>query len=60
MSNGLTPEDMVTDIENHASDKMNDWERKFVRDIGDKLDKGRTLSEKQIAKLQAIYEDHVG
>lgn len=60
MFDPASPAEMVADIKQHAKEKLNDWERNFVRDIGDKLDKNWTLSEKQINKLRAIYEDHVG
>jgi hypothetical protein len=56
----MTPAEMLADINEHAQPRLNEWERDFVRDIGKKLDKAWTLSEKQIAKLKAIYEDHVG
>lgn len=54
-----TPADIVADIENHGVN-LNDWERKFVSDIARKLEKGWTLTEKQIEKLKAIHEDRVG
>jgi hypothetical protein len=55
----MTPAEILADIK-QANPELNEWERDFVRDIGSKLDKGWTLSDKQIAKLQAIYEDYVG
>jgi hypothetical protein len=59
MSSDMTPAEILADIK-QANPELNEWERDFVRDIGSKLDKGWTLSDKQIAKLQAIYEDYVG
>lgn len=59
MSDGLTPAELVSAIKEHK-DKLNTWERGFVNDISEKVRQGWNLSEKQIDKLKAIYEDHVG
>lgn len=59
MSNGLTPDEMATDIWDRAREKLSDWERKFVGDIRQKLQKGWSLSDKQIAKLETIHQDYV-
>jgi hypothetical protein len=36
--------------------ELSEWEEKFVIDIGDKLKKGQTLSEKQTERLESIYD----
>jgi rRNA processing protein Krr1/Pno1 len=36
--------------------ELSEWEEKFVIDIGDKLKKGQTLSEKQAERLESIYD----
>lgn len=59
MSDGLTPAELVSAIKEHK-DKLNTWERGFVNDIAGKVQAGYGLSERQIDKLNAIYEDYVG
>jgi len=55
-----TPQDMVEAIETCVklddSFELSEWEEKFVIDIGDKLKKGQTLSEKQTERLESIYD----
>lgn len=34
---------------------LNDWEEEFVEDIKEKIEEGRTLTEKQMLKLEEIY-----
>jgi hypothetical protein len=36
--------------------ELSEWEEKFVIDIGDKLKKGQTLSDKQAERLESIYD----
>jgi hypothetical protein len=36
--------------------ELDEWEEKFVIDIGAKLKAGTTLSPKQLEKLEAIYD----
>ncbi len=36
-------------------EKMNDWECKFVASVGDRLDSGIMLSEKEVNKLTDIW-----
>jgi hypothetical protein len=59
MSDKMTPSELVSDIENHARERLNDWEIKFISDIATSLTKGWTLSDKQLAKLKSIHEDYV-
>lgn len=59
MSDNLTPAELVADIENYG-EGLTDWESNFVSDIAGKLQKGFSLSDKQIAKLKTIHEDRVG
>jgi hypothetical protein len=59
MTTDYSPAELVSDIENHASEKLNDWERKFISDIATQLSKGWSLSDKQIAKLKDIHENYV-
>lgn len=54
----LAPADLVAGIKPHM-DRLNEWERNFVRDIESKIKVNWNLSDKQIAKLKAIHEDHV-
>jgi len=55
-----TPKDMIEAIETCVklddSFELSEWEEKFVIDIGDKLKKGQTLSEKQAERLESIYD----
>ena len=46
---------MVTDCENRES-KLSDWERSFIDSLRNQLDRGRTLSAKQIDILNTIWE----
>lgn len=46
---------MIDDIEKR-SERLSDWELKFVDDIGVQLGRGRSLSPKQDEKLTAIWE----
>jgi hypothetical protein len=59
MNDRMTPAELVSDIESHASDKLNYWERKFISDIATALTRNWTLSDKQLAKLKSIHEDYV-
>lgn len=46
---------MVEDCENRES-KLTDWERGFIDSLRTQLERGRTLSEKQADRLDAIWE----
>lgn len=46
---------MVQDCENRE-EKLSDWERGFIDSLSNQLSKGRTLSEKQVDKLNSIWE----
>lgn len=46
---------LVEDCENRE-DRMSDWERKFIDSISNQLEKGKTLSPKQIETLDNIWE----
>jgi hypothetical protein len=35
---------------------LSEWEEKFVIDVGDRIRKGLTLSEKQLAILEQLYD----
>jgi hypothetical protein len=51
----LDVKDKITTIFGKAKQKItNDWERTFIVSIGDQLQKGRTLSPKQVAKLEQM------
>ena len=39
-------------------DSMDGWTRNFCNSLGDQLDVGRTLSERQVEILDAKYEEH--
>lgn len=45
-------------IESEASDKLNDWEQKFIGSIQTRLLKGNNLTEFQAEKLEQIYVAH--
>lgn len=55
-----TPKDMIEAIETCVKldddFELSEWEEKFVIDIGDKLKRGITLSEKQLERLESIYD----
>ena len=55
-----TPNDMIEAIETcvKLDDKfeLSEWEENFVISVGDQLKKGRNLSEKQLERLESIYE----
>lgn len=36
--------------------RLSEWERKFVESVREQLEKGRSLSEKQVVKLEEIWE----
>lgn len=42
-----------------AYDDLSEWEQSFVESIDDQLSRGQSLTEKQRAKLMAIYEEKV-
>jgi hypothetical protein len=46
---------MVQDCENRE-EKLSDWERGFIDSLSSQLAKGRTLSERQVDKLNSIWE----
>lgn len=46
---------MVEDCENRES-KLSDWERGFIESVGSQLRAGKSLTAKQIEKLEAIWE----
>ena len=52
-------EQMIEDCENRES-KLSDWERGFIASIGEQLESGRTLSEKQTSRLDSIWEKATG
>lgn len=55
-----TPKDMIESIETcvklDEDFELSEWEEQFVIDIGEKLKKGITLSEKQLERLESIYD----
>lgn len=55
-----TPQDMIEAIETcvklDEDFELTEWEEKFVIDLGDKLKQGIKLSEKQIERLESIYD----
>jgi hypothetical protein len=55
-----TPQDMIEAIETCVklddSFELSEWEEKFVIDITDRVKSGRTLSEKQLERLESIYD----
>jgi hypothetical protein len=46
---------MLTDCE-QRSEKMNDWELKFIDDMTIRLARGGTANDNQLAKLTEIWE----
>lgn len=46
---------MVDDCEKRES-KLSDWERGFIDSIGRQLAEGRSLTDKQVERLDAIWE----
>jgi len=46
---------MIVDCEARES-RMSDWDRAFVDSLGKRLGDGRTLTPKQIEKLNEIWE----
>lgn len=55
-----TPQEMIEAIETcvklDEDFELSEWEEKFVIDIGDKLKKGQSLSDKQAERLESIYD----
>jgi hypothetical protein len=55
-----SPKDMIEAIETCVKldddFELSEWEEKFVIDLGDKLKRGITLSEKQLERLDSIYD----
>jgi len=45
----------VTDCENRES-RLGDWDRTFIDSIRRQLEQGRTLTPKQIEKLDEVWE----
>ena len=39
-----------------GSGKLSSWEQDFIDSIGDQLDRGGTLSERQVEVLEKIYQ----
>ena len=54
-SDGTDIETLIEDIEKR-SEKLNEWELKFMDDLGMQLRRGRVLSPKQIEKIEQIWE----
>lgn len=57
---------METDVEMHAALAADDtitelrrWEQEFVESIGNQLDHGNMLTERQSTKLRQLYEIYV-
>ena len=48
-------ESMIEDCENR-SEKLSEWELTFIDDISRQFDKSGSLSEKQLDKLETIWE----
>lgn len=46
---------MIDDCEDRES-RLTDWERGFLESIREQIEDGRVLTEKQSAKLDAIWE----
>lgn len=46
---------MIDDCEARES-RLTDWERDFLESIREQIEDGRVLTEKQSAKLDAIWE----
>lgn len=46
---------MIEDCEQRES-KLSDWERGFISNLGDVIDKGYRVSEAQIEILEGIWE----
>jgi len=48
-------EQLIEDCEERES-KLSDWEREFIDSISRQLAAGRSLTDKQVEKLEAIWE----
>ena len=48
-------EQMIADCEKRES-KLSDWEAGFIDSLGKQMGEGRGLTDKQIEKLDAIWE----
>lgn len=53
-----TPDEITSMLEDceRRSEKLSDWELKFIDDIGVQLGRGRTLTTQQDEKLTEIWE----
>ena len=47
-------EDMLYDLDCKSKD-LSDWESEFVQSLRDRLESGRDLTERQIEKLEEIW-----
>jgi hypothetical protein len=50
------PAETLAAIETHFSDALNDWEGTFVASLAERLDAGRTLTTRQLEKLDEVFE----
>lgn len=46
---------LIEDCENRE-DKLSDWERGFIDSIGRQMADGRALTDKQVERLEEIWE----
>ena len=55
-----TPKEMLEAIETcvklDEDFELSEWEEGFVISIGDRLKSGQTLSDKQVERLESIYD----
>jgi hypothetical protein len=46
---------LIEDCENRE-EKLSDWERGFIDSVGKQLAEGRSLTDKQVERLEEIWE----
>lgn len=38
--------------------ELNEWESNFIEDMQEKFDKGRSFSEKEVDRIEQLYDRH--
>lgn len=63
MSNEMTPEEMLNDLDKHYSDQMTEWQEMFVADMVAKqhcameIDRVHKFTDRQAMKIAEIYAE---
>lgn len=52
-------DDVMEQIEKRASERLNDWEASFMDSLRNQWDETRSLSPRQKAKLDQIFEKYI-